>query len=692
MPCGNRERGVGAVVAEVDAAGHLDAGQRRALGRQVGPGRLFQRAERLGGQPGGRLGRQRRLDGGLAHRDHVGQADAVGGQRARQRVDEHAGHAEGVGHRARVLAARAAEGGQHVPGHVVAALDRDLLDRVGHVRHRDLEEPGRDLLGVAPVAGGGGDLGRQRGEPAAGLPDVERTVAADAEDAREVLRLHPPEQHVGVGHGQRAAAAVAGRAGVGAGRVRADPVPAVVEVQDRSAAGRHRVDGQHRRAHPHPGDLGLVLPLELPRVMRDVGRRAAHVEADHTVEAGRRGRPRHPDDAARRAGQDRVLPPERRPVGQPAVGLHEQQPDPGQLGRHLVDVAPQHRRQVGVDHARVAPRDQPHQRADLVRLADLREPDGGGDRRDPLLVRGVPVAVQADHGDGAVPGRVGRPQLPFDGVGVQRPDQLAVRADPLGRLDHPVVERLGEDDMPVEDARPVLVGDPQRVAEPLGDHQHGRLAVPLEERVGGDRGAEPDGGDPLGRQRLARLEAEQVPDAGHGGVPVGGADRQQLVRDQVAVRRSGHDVGERPAPVNPELPLLLGHPSSLQTARRGRGRREWRWGPRARFGNGLGGHKAISVIALGATGPLDAGRWAARPIRGRRRFEGVAVRGRRRFEGVGGARAAAVRGRRRFEDVACDLGRWQPWAGRAIRDDAGAAIQSVATRRTSSARATPSPH
>ena len=192
------------------------------------------------------------------------------------------------------------------------------------------------MLGTVPpgyiAAGGGGDRVRQAREQAPGRAGVQRLVAALAEDLGEVARLYPAEQHVGVGDGQRAAVAVARGAGVGARRVRADPVTAAVEVQDRTAAGRHRVDRQHRGAHPDPGDLRLVLPLELPRVVRHVGGRPAHVEADHPAEARRRGRPRHAHDAAGRAGQDRVLAAEAGRVGQPAVGLHEQQPHSGLSG------------------------------------------------------------------------------------------------------------------------------------------------------------------------------------------------------------------------------------------------------------------------------------------------------------------------------------------------------------------------
>src|SRR5437879_10222923 len=44
-------------------------------------------------------------------------------------------------------------------------------------------------------------------------------------------------------------------------------------------------------------------------------------------------------------------------------------------------------------------------------------------------------------------------------------------------------------DLPVEEARAVLVGDAQRIAEAARNKQHGALALALEQRVGGDRGA-----------------------------------------------------------------------------------------------------------------------------------------------------------------------------------------------------------
>jgi hypothetical protein len=61
-------------------------------------------------------------------------------------VNQHLGHAERVGNPTGELTARAAEAVEHVFGDVVAALHRDLLDRVRHVLDGDLEEALGHLL------------------------------------------------------------------------------------------------------------------------------------------------------------------------------------------------------------------------------------------------------------------------------------------------------------------------------------------------------------------------------------------------------------------------------------------------------------------------------------------------------------------------------------------------------------------
>ena len=69
----------------------------------------------------------------------------------------------------------------------------------------------------------------------------------------------------------------------------------------------------------------------------------------------------------------------------------------------------------------------------------------------------------------------------------KRLDDLAVRADPLRRLDHALVQKLGQHDAPVEQPRPGLGRDAQRIAKAAGHDQHGALTLALQERVGGHR-------------------------------------------------------------------------------------------------------------------------------------------------------------------------------------------------------------
>ena len=66
-------------------------------------------------------------------------------------MEEDAADAEPLRQRAGVLPAGAPEDDQRVVAHVVAARDRHLPDRLGHVRVRDREEAGRDVGRRAPA-------------------------------------------------------------------------------------------------------------------------------------------------------------------------------------------------------------------------------------------------------------------------------------------------------------------------------------------------------------------------------------------------------------------------------------------------------------------------------------------------------------------------------------------------------------
>ena len=148
--------------------------------------------------------------------------------------------------------------------------------------------------------------------------------------AEEVVGIQVAEDEVGVGHGRLdAAAAVAGRPGVGARRARPDLQHAgVVHPGDRAAAGADR-----RHLHLRAAELVLVddrgaLDLRPPAVDdADVERGAADVGADQLRPAGQPAQEDRAHDAADRPGVQRG---DRVAAGlggrrQTARGLHHQQ-------------------------------------------------------------------------------------------------------------------------------------------------------------------------------------------------------------------------------------------------------------------------------------------------------------------------------------------------------------------------------
>ncbi|OQC04256.1 MAG: hypothetical protein BWX79_02528 [Alphaproteobacteria bacterium ADurb.Bin100] len=461
-----------------------------------------------------------------------------------------------------MLPTRAAEALEGVARHVVAARHRNLLDRVGHLLHRDLDEAFRHIL--RRTAGLGGQHGKLRLHH---VP-IESLVGAMAKHPGKVRRLDLADHHVGVGHGQRAAAPVAGRAGVGARALRAHAKTCAVELQDGAATGRHGVDAHHRGAHAHASHLRLELAFELAGKVRYVRGGAAHVKADHALHAGQFGGAGHADDAAGRAGQDRVLALKGVCVGQAPGGLHEKNLHARHLAGHLLHVPAQDGRQVGIDHRRVAPADELHHRAGLVAGADLGEAHLPGDARGRLFVRGEAVAVQEDDGHAAQAGVKCGLQLRAQMAFIERLHHVALRADAFLGLDHAAVQQFGQHDAPVEQARAVLVSDAQRVAKPArGDQQRG-LALALQQRVGGDRRAHLHALDVLRRHRLAGQQSQQVADAGDCRVAVLlGVVAEQLVRHQPAVGAFAHHVGEGAAAIDPELPAVASDCGGIRKCR-----------------------------------------------------------------------------------------------------------------------------
>ena len=138
---------------------------------------------------------------------------------------------------------------------------------------------------------------------------------------------------------------------------------------------------------------------------------------------------------------------------------------------------------------------------------------------------------------------------------------MPLRVDALDGPDDAHVQHLGQRDLEREDLGPLLTADANGILEPGRDHEHRRLATPLEQCVGGDRRAHLDGGDAA---LAGRCGSEQPLDARDGRIVVAfGVDRQQLQRRELARRRAGDDVGERTAAVDPEFPAPADHSSSM---------------------------------------------------------------------------------------------------------------------------------
>ena len=194
----------------------------------------------------------------------------------------------------------------------------------------------------------------------AGLPLPKRVFGHGflTKDGRKMVGVQLAQHDVAIGHSKRPAATIAGGAGISPRAFGAHLKTAIPEGADRPAARGNRVNIHHRRAHSDARDLGFKAAFEIARVMAHIGAGAAHVETDQAIVSRRLGRFDHADDAARRTGQDRILALKQAGIGQATVGLHEQKAVAD--GAHiqgscdLIDIAAQDRRQIGIDHRRVA--------------------------------------------------------------------------------------------------------------------------------------------------------------------------------------------------------------------------------------------------------------------------------------------------------------------------------------------------
>ena len=181
--------------------------------------------------------------------------------------------------------AGAAEGDEGEIAGVVPALDRDDAQGAEHLSVHDRDR-------ILRIDAGEGALCR---------------LGVELQTARE-LRRQPPDKQVGIRHGRpRPAAAVAGRARIGACALGPDAHGAsAVPPDDRPAPRADRVQVDRRQPQREASDLALGGKAGAAvHDQRDVGRRPAHVERDRVLEPGAAGEQGRAHRARSRPRQER---------------------------------------------------------------------------------------------------------------------------------------------------------------------------------------------------------------------------------------------------------------------------------------------------------------------------------------------------------------------------------------------------
>ena len=501
---GNSQIGVEALIAEVQRAADFDSLGRNAFPEHFAAGLVGQSIE------DGLQLRNRRCGIRLVHAphavpDHVGHADSISTEDARIGMIEHLPDAQLPGHRTGVLGSRTAKRHQNVLAGVIALGDRNGADGPRHVGVGHAQQPVGQLVRLVMPAGGLSDLLAQFGQT--GVDG--RTIQGEGKPLGQDLAL----VEVQIGHGQGTAASVAGRAGIGACALGSHDQLDAVEAADRPAAGGHGLDGHHRRHHAYARLLGLILELVAAVVAGYVGAGSAHVEADCPIEARISGHVRKAHHSARRAREDAVLAHELIGIDQPPGRREDLQPAPPNRLSQTLNVRPQYGVQVGVHHGGVAAGDDLHQGRHPAGKADFVEADLLGDLAHQLFMLRAEIGVQETNGQRLDALALQGGQLGTDRCRVWSNQDFSFGRDPLIDFHYRREQRLGLADRELEQLGPVLVADPEDVAEALrGDE--GRSRPPAgDQGVGAPRSAQPDDhGRKLGRKR----QSQHVPDAHYG--------------------------------------------------------------------------------------------------------------------------------------------------------------------------------
>ena len=125
-------------------------------------------------------------------------------------MDEYALHTQCIGNKTGMLTARTAKAVHGVFGHVIAALDADFLDCIGHVFHSNSQKTFSDFLNGQPIA----YLYSHGFEFLTHNIHIERLICIWTKHGREKIGLKFAKQDITISDSEGTAASISSRPGV----------------------------------------------------------------------------------------------------------------------------------------------------------------------------------------------------------------------------------------------------------------------------------------------------------------------------------------------------------------------------------------------------------------------------------------------------------------------------------------------
>ena len=185
--------------------------------------------------------------------------------------------------------------------------------------------------------------------------------------------------------------------------------------------------------------------------MRHIGGRATHVKTDDIGNARLRRRFGHADNTTRGTRQDGIFAAEAVAARQAAIRLHEQCGYVAtSISLQLLNILPQHGRQIGIDQRRIAAPDQLDQGRNDMTDRNLGKADFGRDLCQSLFMPSIKIAMHQDDSERAISRIISRLQAHSRSIVVQRRQHVTFGIDPLVNLNDLAMQRFGQFNMPHE--------------------------------------------------------------------------------------------------------------------------------------------------------------------------------------------------------------------------------------------------